>query len=165
MQLEARICFHLARRKLTSSTWEPSHGWHQGEPNHGTNSPPVKSQRLSSTPMVGLVNNICVSSFLDWPLAENTIETHHGCPPQIPLDVTLVTIRHQLLDLLLWCSEWTSPTAWQVFLALGSLMPLTFNQAQMWLSWHLHTLTLTANHSPVTMRFSWCFLNRLKDVL
>lgn len=94
-----RICSHLARRKLTSSTWESSDGWHHGEPIHCTNSPPVTSQRVSSPPCWRVcllfsgteAEYVCV--FSPGPaIAQNTIETHQRRPPQAPLDVTLVTM-------------------------------------------------------------------------
>lgn len=100
---------HLARRKLTSSTWESSDGWHHGEPNHSSNSPLVTSQRVSS-PFCWCVCLLFSGTEAEYvcafspglALVQNTIETHQGQTPQAPLDVTFVTIRQSTSPMVLW---------------------------------------------------------------
>lgn len=55
---------------------------------------PLSHLKEFPLPLVGVFSVVYMCVFIPGPaLAQNTIETHQGCPPQAPLDVTLVTIR------------------------------------------------------------------------
>lgn len=54
-------------------------------------------KEFPTPPLVGVFSVVYMCVFIPGPaLAQNTIETHQGCPPQAPLDVTLVTIKQSI---------------------------------------------------------------------
>ena len=48
--LNTELCSCLARRKLTSSTWELSDGWHHGKPINCTHTKKKKKSRITASP-------------------------------------------------------------------------------------------------------------------